>query len=134
MKSNRSTFCYQFDFTKTKSYSFRYSKKINEAFRRSATIDAGKITAEVVGSKVILRGTVRSFAERDDAEIAAWNAPGVYQCREQTEFEMPVYSNMTHMLLMNKNITDIPYESLVSYKIRFWIKDGGCPIALPDVL
>jgi osmotically-inducible protein OsmY len=52
-------------------------QKINAAFHRSATIDANKITVEVDGSKVILRGTVRSFAEKRDAEIAAWSAPGV---------------------------------------------------------
>jgi osmotically-inducible protein OsmY len=67
-------------------------EKINEAFRRSATIDAGKITAEVVGSKVILQGTVRSFAERDDAEIAAWNAPGVTSVESKLVLEMPQYS------------------------------------------
>jgi osmotically-inducible protein OsmY len=52
-------------------------QKIASAFHRSATIDAEKITTEVVGSKVILRGKVRSIAEKEDAEIAAWNAPGV---------------------------------------------------------
>jgi len=67
-------------------------QKINEAFRRSATIDAGKITAEVVGSKIILLGTVRSFAERDDAEIAAWNAPGVTSVESKLVLEMPQYS------------------------------------------
>ena len=67
-------------------------QKINEAFLRSATIDAGKITTEVVGSKVILRGTVRSFAERDDAEIAAWNAPGVTSVESKLAIEVPDYS------------------------------------------
>jgi len=53
------------------------NKKIMSAFHRNATIDANRITAEVQGSKVILRGKVRSLAEKEDAEFAAWNAPGV---------------------------------------------------------
>ena len=53
------------------------TKKIMSAFHRSATIDANRVTVEVQGSKVILRGKVRSLAEKEDAEFAAWNAPGV---------------------------------------------------------
>ena len=49
-------------------------KKINEAFHRSATIDSHKVKAEVSGTKIILTGKVRSFAERADAERAAWAA------------------------------------------------------------
>lgn len=51
--------------------------KIEDAFRRSAEIDASRITVEAHGSEVILRGTVRSWAERQEAEHAAWRAPGV---------------------------------------------------------
>lgn len=66
-------------------------QKIKAAFQRSATIDAGKITVEVFGSKVFLHGQVRSFAEKEDAELAAWNAPGINSVESNLEIEVPEY-------------------------------------------
>jgi osmotically-inducible protein OsmY len=52
-------------------------RKIEEAFRRNAEIDAKRITVETRGGEVILSGAVRSWAERQEAERVAWTMPGV---------------------------------------------------------
>lgn len=64
-------------------------KKITAAFERSATIDAGNIHIENIGGKVTLTGIVRSYAERQDAESAAWNAPGVTMVENNLNVEIP---------------------------------------------
>ncbi len=50
-------------------------QKINAAFHRNATIDAGKINVETTGNKVTLTGKVKSWMEKNEAENTAWLAP-----------------------------------------------------------
>lgn len=53
--------------------------QIEAAFRRSAEIDARRINIAATDGTVVLSGNVHSWAERQQAERAAWAAPGVVQ-------------------------------------------------------
>ncbi len=59
------------------------SRKIKAALHRSAELDASHIDVESFDGRVTLKGTVRSWAERMDAERAAWSAPGVTAIDDQ---------------------------------------------------
>ncbi len=58
-------------------------RKIMEAFKRNAEVDANRITVEANGSEVILKGTVRSWIEREEAERVAWSAPGITRVEDR---------------------------------------------------
>ena len=65
-------------------------EQIEKALVRNAETDARRITVEVVGSKVILRGTVSSYAEKKAAEEVAWSAPGVTEVDNRIVVSLPV--------------------------------------------
>jgi osmotically-inducible protein OsmY len=56
--------------------------EIENALKRSAELDAGQIRVEAEGDRVILKGTVHSWFEREEAEKAAWRAPGVREVED----------------------------------------------------
>jgi osmotically-inducible protein OsmY len=61
--------------------------KIEAAFQRSAIVDARRITVKAEGGKVILTGTVSTWVEYQDAERAAWAAPGVREVKNLLKIE-----------------------------------------------
>jgi osmotically-inducible protein OsmY len=66
--------------------------KIAEAFHRNATIDSAAIIIESSGSLVTLKGKVKSWAERKEAERIAWASPGVLAVDNQIDIDVEVYA------------------------------------------
>jgi osmotically-inducible protein OsmY len=62
---------------KAKAYAGDVRGKIRKSFERHANVDADKIQIAVADGTVTLSGHVTSWTEREDAEAAAWAAPGV---------------------------------------------------------
>lgn len=67
-------------------------REIEKALSRHSALDLSGIAIEAVGGQVTLRGTVRSLAERRDAERATYNAPGVVEVRNRLEVSPEVAS------------------------------------------
>jgi osmotically-inducible protein OsmY len=69
-------------------------QKIKEALERVAQFDADRITVEVDGHRVVLEGTVRSYAERRDAERAARNAPGITEVENRLTVDPSIFAGV----------------------------------------
>lgn len=57
--------------------------RIESALKRTAETDASHITVLATNGEVVLRGKVHSWSARDDAERAAWSAPGVSKVKDE---------------------------------------------------
>lgn len=62
-------------------------RRIEDAFRRSAQVDADRVTIEAHDGEVVLRGAVRSLHEKDEAQHTAWRAPGVTRVIDEITVE-----------------------------------------------
>jgi osmotically-inducible protein OsmY len=58
-------------------------RRIEEAIKRNAQLDTNRISVEANGDEVTLKGTVRSWHEREEAERVAWAAPGVTTVKDR---------------------------------------------------
>lgn len=58
-------------------------RRIRSALYRAATLDARRVHVDTIHGEVILRGTVRTWIEREEAERAAWSVPGVTSVRNE---------------------------------------------------
>jgi osmotically-inducible protein OsmY len=67
-------------------------QKIEAAFKRSALIDSDQVKVETKDGKVVLKGTVRTWAERTAAEDAAWLATGVTDVQNDLKVAWPAFA------------------------------------------
>lgn len=64
------------------------TREIHRSFKRHADLDADRVQVDVEGDTVTLRGEVHSWHELEDAETAAWSAPGVRDVRNELTVSM----------------------------------------------
>jgi osmotically-inducible protein OsmY len=69
-------------------------QKIKEALERGAQFDADRITVDVDGNRAILKGTVRSYAEKRDAERAARNASGITDVENRLTVDPSIFAGV----------------------------------------
>lgn len=69
--------------TRSRAFAPDIRRLIHDTLTHNAEADAKRISVETADGTVTLRGTVRSWAERADAERAAWAAPGVTRVNDQ---------------------------------------------------
>lgn len=62
--------------------------KITSAIMRNAQLDANQIEVTVTGHQATLTGTVSSWAERRQAEYAAWSSVGITAVNNQIRVEV----------------------------------------------
>jgi osmotically-inducible protein OsmY len=62
-------------------------RRIEEAFVRSAELDAHKVSVEVEDGAITLRGTVTSLREKEEAQRTAWSAPGARQVTNEIQVQ-----------------------------------------------
>ncbi|PWS30457.1 BON domain-containing protein [Pedobacter paludis] len=72
--------------------SLEISRQISSAFTRNAILDAANLMVSLQGDKVVLTGTVNSFAEKEQAEHAAWSAPGVMRVESHLKVVEPEFA------------------------------------------
>jgi len=70
---------------KQKPSSIDIKQRIRQSFITTAGHEADNIRLEVLGSKVVLRGSVKSHYEKEEAENTAWATPGVNEVENKIE-------------------------------------------------